>query len=195
MRRFVPVLAATALTFITSTAGAQRSASVDTAAAETPAASDSTSSRVRLKMSRETLRSDGHYMIEGTLLDANQTRVVIERPGHAAPDTVPMFTVDHIETYAGRHSRGRMIAAGAAGGAAISLVVRGMDNLTRGNRCVTRCDKPLIPTYLYGVPVVLGAFIGSIFPAEHWVEIKRTDVSVGLAGRHELQLSSRIDFR
>ena len=198
MHRFVPVFAAVALTFATSTAGAQTSASPDTSTAEAPTAhSDfgADSQRVRLKMSRETLRADGHYMIEGTLLDANETRVVVERPGHATPDTVPMFTVDHIETYAGQHSRGRMIAAGAAGGAAISLVARGMDNLTRGTRCVQRCDKPLFPTYAYGVPVLIGAFIGSIFPADHWVEIKRNDVSLGLAGAHQLQLSSRIEFR
>ncbi|MFL5561375.1 MAG: hypothetical protein ACJ79K_07875 [Gemmatimonadaceae bacterium] len=196
MRSISPLLGALTLALVTSSAHAQ--AAVDTAAAgsaTTSAELASASPRVRLKMSRETIRTDGHYMIEGTLLDANGTRAIVQRPDRAAPDTVPMFTVDHIERYAGQNSRGKMVLAGAGGGAALSLIARGMANLTNGGRCQTQCDSPLIPGYLYAVPVVLGAFIGSVFPSTHWVEVKRPEVSVGVTDHHQLQLSSSIDFR
>lgn len=151
--------------------------------------------RVRLKMSRETLRTGGHYMIEGTLVDADSGRVIVQQAANAAPDTVQMFTVDRLEVYTGQHSRKKMILAGAAGGAAISLVGRAMDNLTRGGRCEKGCSEPLVPGYLYAAPVAIGALIGAIFPEDRWKALPRDAVGVSLAPHHQVELSSAIRFR
>ena len=151
--------------------------------------------RVRLKMSRETLRTAGHYMIEGTLMGADSGRVIVQQAANAAPDTVQMFTVDRLEVYTGQHSRRKMILAGAAGGAAISLVARGMDNLTRGARCEKGCSDPLVPGYLYAAPVAIGALIGAIFPADRWKALPRDAVGVSLVTHNQVQLSSAIRFR
>ncbi len=166
-------------------ASAQRTTTVDASAG----------TRVRLKMSRETLRTGGHYMIEGTLVDADSGRVIVQQPAHAAPDTVQMFTVDRLEVYTGQHSRRKMILAGAAGGAAISLIARGMDNLTRGGRCASGCSQPLVPGYVYAAPVAIGALIGAVFPADRWKALPRDAVGVSLAPHNQIQLSSAISFR
>ena len=152
-------------------------------------------SRVRLLMSGETTQSGGHYMVDGTLVGGDSTRAVVQQPGHAASDTVPMFTVDRFEVYAGQHSRKKMVLGAAAAGAGISLVIRGMDNLTRGSRCEKGCSTPLIPGYAYAAPIVLGAFIGSVFPATHWKSVPRDAIVVGLAPARGLQLASTIHFR
>jgi hypothetical protein len=173
------------LTFSSAAASAQRATRVDATAG----------TRVRLKMTGETLRTAGHYMIEGTLVGADSGRVIVQETNHAAPDTVQMFTVDQFEVYAGRHSRKKMILAGAAGGAAISLVARGMDNLTRGARCEHGCSEALVPGYLYAAPVVIGALIGAVFPADRWKALPRDAMAVSLATHGQLQISSAIRFR
>lgn len=196
MRSMPRVLAALALGLITTSANAQ--SAVDTLPSGAPAVASglaSNAQRVRLTMSRETLRTDGRYKVEGLLVDANETRAIVQQDRHTTLDTVPMFTVAKVERYAGERDRPKMILAGAAGGAAVSLVIRGMANLTNGSRCATKCSSSLVPGFFYALPVAAGALVGLVCPSTRWTEVKRADISVGALNRHRLQLSSSIAFR
>lgn len=196
MRSVPYVLATLALAMLGSSANAQTSAdTLATGAPVQPGATAPTPQRVRLTMSRETLRTDGRYIVVGTLVDANETRAIVQQDRRQALDTVQMFTVAKVERYDGERERPKLILAGAAGGAGLALILRGVANLTSGGRCQTKCDTPLIPGYVYAVPVAVGALIGLVCPSTRWVEVNRANLALGARSRHQLQLSSSINFR
>jgi hypothetical protein len=183
--RVVSMLSVLALTPLG--AGAQRS--------RAPSPNVAAGSRVRLTLSADEARLSGRSLVAGTLLAANSERFIVLRRDGTRADTVPAFTIDNIEVYAGQRDRTKMIIGGTAAGAGASLLVYGVDRATRVARCGRKISCPLLTPLTYAFPVAVGALFGSTFSASRWVAVSRTAVNVGLGHGRSVVIGSAVAFR